>query len=272
MRKSQESSGQKRNVLVCVLKDKRDLRILLQERWYRIPVAYLPRRKFTHLAFYQPIEFGRFGKRIQYYARVLKGGIVKRIDLLPKEKNHPRAYEDYVRIEVAWVKKLAHPIKNIIPRRVSFGFTSLRSLLKAGDILELYGIPPTEQIIERGLQRLGIKTEKEFNISKDGKRYRLDLAVFCRKGRIAIECDNLKAHSDGVQIAKDKMKDKFLRRQGWHVIRLKEPDIIEKLNYCLGLVQKAVDVLGGQIGSIPLSARCRDRTYDLSHVKRTLYH
>ena len=244
----------KKTVLVCILKHKRDRRILLQERWYRIPVAYLPRRKFTHLAFYQPIEFGRFGKRIQYYARVLKGGIVKRIDLLPKEKNHPRAYEDYVRIEVAWVKKLAHPIKNIIPRRVSFGFTSLRSLLKAGDILELYGIPPTEQIIERGLQRLGIKTEKEFTISKDGKRYRLDLAVFCRKGRIAIECDNLKAHS-GAQVGKDKIKDAFLRRHGWHVIRLKEPDITERLDYCLGLVAKVVERLGGQIGSTPLSAR-----------------
>jgi len=235
----------KKTVLVCILKHKRDRRILLQERWYRIPVAYLPRRKFTHLAFYQPIEFGRFGKRIQYYARVLKGGIVKRIDLLPKEKNHPRAYEDYVRIEVAWVKKLAHPIKNIIPRRVSFGFTSLKSLLKAGDILELYGIPPTEQIIERGLQRLGIKTEKEFTISKDGKRYRLDLAVFCRKGRIAIECDNLKAHS-GVQVGKDKIKDAFLKRHGWNVIRLKEPDIIERLYSCLGLVKQTVDTLGGQ--------------------------
>ena len=235
----------KKTVLVCILKNKRDRRILLQERWYRIPVAYLPRQKFTHLAFYQPIEFGRFGKRIQYYARVLKGGIVKRIDLLPKEKNHPRAHDDYIRIELAWIKKLAHPIRNIIPRRVSFGFTSLRSLLKAGDILELYGISPTEQIIERGLQRLGIKTEKEFYVSKEGKRYRLDLAVFCRKGRIAIECDNLKAHS-GVQIGKDKKKDKFLRRHGWHVVRLAEKDITERPDYCLWLVVKTAENLGGQ--------------------------
>ncbi|MDP3965689.1 MAG: DUF559 domain-containing protein [bacterium] len=179
---------------------------------------------------------------------MLNRKIVKRIDLLPKEKNHPRAHDEYLKIGLVWIRKLPHQIKNIIPRRVSFGFTTLKSLLKAGDILELYGISPTEQIIERGLQRLGIKTEKEFTISKDGKRYRLDLAVFCRDGRIAIECDNLKAHS-GVQIGKDKIKDAFLKRHGWHVIRLREPDIIEKPDYCLGLVVKAVNRFGGQVDS-----------------------
>jgi len=241
-----QKSARKKIVLVCVLKNRRDLRILLKENWYRIPVAYLPRRKFTHLAFYQPASFGRFGKRIQYYARVKNRTVAKRIDLLPKEKSHPRAHDDYLRIGMAWVKKLEQPIKNIIPRRVSFGFTSLKSLLKAGDILELYGISPTEQIVNRGLQRLGIKTRGEFNISEEGKRYRLDLAVFCRNGRIAIECDNLKAHS-GVQIAKDKIKDAFLKRNGWHVIRLTERDITQRLDYCLGLIVKAVEKLGGQI-------------------------
>ena len=149
---------------------------------------------------------------------------------------------------MAWVKKLARPIKNIIPRRVSFGFTSWKALLKAGDILELYGVSPTEQIVERRLHRLGIKTEKELTISKEGKRYRLDLAVFCLNGRIAIECDNRKAHS-GVQLEKDKKKDAFLKRNGWHVIRLAERDIIERLDDCLGLVAEAVKKFGGKLGA-----------------------
>lgn len=254
MKNNQKSSRRKRTVLVSVLKNKSDLHALLKENWYRIPVAYLPRRKFTYLAFYQPASFGRLGKRIQYYARVLKSKTVKRIDLLPKERAHPRAHDDYLKIELAWLKKLVRPIKNIIPRRVSFGFTSLKSLLKAGDILELYGISPTEQIAERGLNRLGIKTKKEFNVSYGGKRYRLDLAVFCKNGRIAIECDNLKAHSDGVQIAKDKKKDEFLKRHGWQIVRLTERDITERLDYCLGLVARAADKLGGQTDFIKTGA------------------
>lgn len=246
MKLGQKSLRQKDIVLVSVLKNKSDLRILLQEHWYRIPAAYLPKRTFSYLAFYQPVSFGRLGRRIQYYARKSSSQTARRIDLLPKEKNHPRAHDDYVRVEVAWVKKLAHPIKNIVPRRVSFGFTSLKSLLHAGDILELYGVAPTEQIIERGLRKFGIKTEKEFNVSKEGKRYRLDLAVFCKNGRIAIECDNTKAHSDAVQKAKDKAKDKFLKRHGWQLVRLTEKDITDRLDDCLGLVAKTVDELGGQ--------------------------
>ncbi|MEK7132493.1 MAG: DUF559 domain-containing protein [Patescibacteria group bacterium] len=246
MKKGKKYLRQKKIVLVCVLKNKSDLRILLKDNWYRIPMAYLPRRKFSHLAFYQPASFGRLGQRIQYYARVLSGTTVKRIDLLPKERNHPRARDDYLRIELAWIKKLACPIKNIIPRRVSFGFTSLKSLLQAGDILELYGISPTEQIVDRGLNSLGIKAKKEFCVSKEGKRYRLDLAVFCRNGRIAVECDNLKAHSGAAHIGKDKSKDEFLERHGWHVIRLTERDIIERLDCCLGLVVRTADKLGGQ--------------------------
>ena len=246
MNKTEKLKRKSKTVLVCVLKTKSDLRILFRQNWYRIPVAYLPRRKFSYLAFYQPAVFGKGGQRIQYYARVKSSRVAKRIELLPREKNHPRAHNDYLRIELAWVKKLARPIKNIIPRRVSFGFTSLKSLLKAGDILELYGISPTEQIIERGLNNLGIKTRKEFGVFKAGKQYRLDLAVFCKNGRIAIECDNLKAHSGAVQMAKDEMKDEFLKRNGWHVIRVTEQDINERLDYCLGIVVKAVEKLGGQ--------------------------
>ena len=58
-------------VLVGVLRDKRDLNILLKENWYRIPVAQAPRRRFDYLAFYQPLLFCHQGKRIRYYARVL---------------------------------------------------------------------------------------------------------------------------------------------------------------------------------------------------------
>ena len=52
-------------VLVGVLKNKRDLGILLQKHWYRIPVRYLPKKKFDYIAFYQPLVFGRRGKRIE---------------------------------------------------------------------------------------------------------------------------------------------------------------------------------------------------------------
>ncbi|MDP3948413.1 MAG: DUF559 domain-containing protein [bacterium] len=233
-------------VLVGVLKSKNDLRILLRDHWYRVPAVFMPKRKFEYLAFYQPAIFGRNGKRISYYTRVAKREKVKRIELLPKETNHPRAHDDYIKITLRRIKELSSPIKNIIPRRVSFGFTSLKKLLSAKDILELYGVPKTEQIMEKRLKKLGIKFITEYYISKDGRRYRIDIAVFCRDGQVAIECDNRKAHSGKAQTVKDKAKDVFLKHHGWRVIRLTEKNIVERLDYCVRKIEKAVQNLGGQ--------------------------
>src|SRR5258708_895520 len=238
-----------KTVLVGVLKTKQDQKLLLKELWYRIPVAYLPKRKFTHLAFYQPAGFAKHGKRIEYYASIDNRTIAKRIFLLPRETNHPRVDDDYARFEFKKVLKLAKPIKNIIPRRISFGFTSLKTLLAARDILQLYGVVPTENIIQRTLERSGLRLQAEYRISEKGRRYPLAFAVFCQRGRIHIECDNLKAHSGQSQTARDKKKDAFLKSLGWHLIRLKEKDIIEHLDICAYKILNLAKTLGGHDNS-----------------------
>ena len=245
--KNKNGKNQKKEeVLVGVLKSKSDLRILLEEKWYRIPVSFAPKRAFTHVAFYQPAALGRWGKRIEYYARVLGKEIRKRIELLPCESEHPRANEDYLKISFKNIEKLAKPIRNIIPRRVSFGFTDLKTLRSAKDILQLYGVPSTEQILERKLNQLGIKTVSQHTISVGGKRYRLDLAIVCANRNIVIECDNRKAHSSKIQKLKDKQKDTNLKKLGWRVVRFGEQDILEHLERSVSRVWKKVCSCGGQ--------------------------
>ena len=222
-----------KNVLVGVLKNRDDLKILLLNHWYRIPVEFLPGRKFKYIAFYQPVSFGARGKRIEYFARVSKISRSKRIKLLPKQSSHPRANKNYLKVKFRQIKKLPKPVINIIPRRVSFGFTDLKTLLSAKNILELYGVPPTEQIVEKALKRAGIRTKREYPVRKCGKRYRIDIAIIGKNGRIAVECDNDKAHGTKIQKKRDSIKDRFLRRNGWRVIRLKERDILEHLDDCI---------------------------------------
>jgi len=232
-------------VLVGVLKDRRDLNILLTESWYRIPMRHAPKRKFDFLAFYQPTSFGRQGKRIQYYAPVLDYKVIKRSDLLPQELEHPRTKDYYLQIHVGKIEKLSQPIRNIIPRRISFGFTTLRHLLKSKDILQLYKVTPTEQMAEDGLKEAGIKAISQYYVSGKRKRYFLDFAVFCQRGKIAIECDNKKAHSILAQKKKDRIKNAFLKRHGWTVIRLREDDIVSDLKGCIKRVKNAIQKLGG---------------------------
>jgi len=234
-------------VLVGVLKNKRDLDILLHQNWYRIPAAHLPTRPFKYLAFYQPAIFGSQGKRIKYYARVLNKKVVKRIKLLSQEPHHPRAQDYYCRLTVGPIQELAQPIRNIIPRRIIFGFIDLSHLLKSKDILHLYGVAPIEQMVENGLKQVGIKTAPQYPLAINKKRFRLDFAVFCQNGKIAIECDNKKAHASRAQKQKDKIKNAALRQAGWTVIRLPEAKIISDLPGCLARVTKAIHRLKGAV-------------------------
>jgi very-short-patch-repair endonuclease len=234
-----------KTVLVAVLKNLRDRRILTEEKWYRIPCAFLPKHPFSYIAFYQPATFGKNGKQIEYFAPVIGRETVRRIDLLPEEQNHPRANELYVKFSVGELQKLQKPVRNIVPRRISFGFTSLVALTSARDILQLYHIAPTEQIIEKRLSDRGLKTIAQFPISVLKKRFRIDLAILCNRGNIAIECDNYKAHSSKIQIYKDRIKDKTLQKLGWRVFRLNEKEILEKLDRSVTRIEKLTQSLGG---------------------------
>lgn len=227
-------------VLVAVLPRPRDLVILRRARWYRVPLAFLPKRRFRYLAFYQPAAFGRHGKRIAYYAEVLGRRVVRRLALLPREPRHPHARDRYVKITVGKLHALPHPVRNITPRRVSFGFTTLKKLLSARNLLALYDVPPTEELVRRGLRRAGIRALPEFPVSIGNRRFRLDFAVMRRGRRIAIECDNEKAHAGKAQRGRDRIKERYLRRAGWRVIRLKERDIILDLDACMKKVLRLV--------------------------------
>ncbi len=235
-------------VLVGVLKNPRDCALLRHDHWYRIPARYAPKKLFTHLAFYQPAVFGTEGKCIRYYAKVLERRSRLRRDLLPGELGHPRAQEPYVWLRVGNIQTLTPPIKNFLPRRISFGFTTLARLRTAKTVLELYDVAATETFLARALQEMDIPATPQYRIADPRAktaRYILDFAVMCRDGAIAIECDNTRAHSGRGQRKKDRAKDRFLRRRGWRVVRLKEYEIVSNLAGCLATIRKTITSLGG---------------------------
>jgi len=241
----QSKTNNKKTVLVGVLKTKQDRKILFTEGWYRIPKQYAPKRRFEYIAFYQPASFGRGGRRIQHYGRVTKRTAVMRRTLFPNELRHPRARERYIKIHIGEIRALPRPIQNKTPRRVSFGFTTLERLRTAKNILELYNVPPTEEILGNALRRTGICAISQPYVTGRGKRFRLDFAVMCKRGSIAIECDNIKAHSSTMNRRKDRAKDASLEKRGWRVIRFSERDIISRADRCVARIRRAVRRLGG---------------------------
>ncbi|MEK7460784.1 MAG: DUF559 domain-containing protein [Patescibacteria group bacterium] len=245
MRKEKLST--KETVLVSVLKNPADLHILLTQKWYRIPQAFTPKKPFSHLAFYQPAIFKKEGKQIRYYAKILSQETAKRIDLLPHQPRHPHAQDIYDKYTFSTIEELPQPIKNIIPRRVSFGFTSLERLITATNLLELYNVPPIEQMIAQGLNQRGIPLVTEYPIGYSSGRFRIDLVVACKNGWLALECDNNQSHHLASQQQKDHHKDLVLTYHGWRVLRLREEDILDRFDRSLARIEMAISSLGGPI-------------------------
>ncbi|MFC7442446.1 endonuclease domain-containing protein [Laceyella putida] len=69
-------------------------------------------------------------------------------------------------------------------------------------------------------------------------RYRIDIAI--PKYMIAIECDGEEWHSSPDQKEKDRRKDRFLRQNGWTVVRFKGKRIVNRLESCVERVHKEI--------------------------------
>ena len=179
-------------VLIGVLKSRRDLDILLEKLWYRIPLVYAPKRKAAYAAFYEPEKAGRKGL-IRYYGEIKNVETAKRAELIPEEPEHPMAQEPYLRINFHSINRLAKPVINANSMRISFAFTCLGRLLSAKTMAELLGINPIEELIGSGLERRKMLFSREHLVLlRNGRRYRLDFAFFGEKGRLDVECDGEK--------------------------------------------------------------------------------
>lgn len=239
--------GMTKRVLIAVIKTPSDLKAAKEKSWYRIPVEHAPLKPFTHIAFYQPASFGRDGKRIRFYAGVKGISVRPRKELIPGETSHPRAENPYLRYSLSGVRELRRPVLNACGGRVSFAYTTLKRLLTAKDTLELFDVPALERLLGEELKKRNVKFRPQHVITQYGKcRYRLDFAVFCPKGRLAIECDGEKWHSSPSRRKKDAARDRWLARRGWTMLRLSEKDIIGDMSRTAARITLAVKRLGWQ--------------------------
>lgn len=125
-------------MLVCLLLSPRDLEIARLLGWYRIPLRTAPKVvAVDYLAFYQPGSFGEHAGQIEYIARVRGHELTTRAELLRDEADHPRANEEYYKIQIAGLEKLPHPIRADRWKRLTFLYSTGEYLLKADRLNEL---------------------------------------------------------------------------------------------------------------------------------------
>lgn len=125
-------------ILVCLLPTPRDLEIARLLGWYRVPLRTAPKVvAVDYLAFYQPSAFGDRGGQIEYVAEVRGHELTTRGELLKDEADHPRAREEYYKIQIGGLEKLINPIKSDKWKRITFLYTTGEYLLQAATLNDL---------------------------------------------------------------------------------------------------------------------------------------
>lgn len=140
-------------VLVCLLPTPRDLEIARLLGWYRVPLRTAPKVvAVDYLAFYQPSAFGDHGGQIEYVAQVKGHELTTRGELLKDEADHPRAREEYYKIQLGGLEKLKEPIRSDKWKRITFLYTTGEYLLQAKTLNELVVDGDERQLLWRSLR------------------------------------------------------------------------------------------------------------------------
>jgi len=112
-------------ILVAIMPEPRDMQYARVLGWYRIPVCTAPRiLNVDYLAFYQPATFGDERWRVERIAPVRGHELTTRIDLISEEPEHPRAHEEYYKVQLGPLQNLPEPILAGNWKRFTFLYTT----------------------------------------------------------------------------------------------------------------------------------------------------
>jgi hypothetical protein len=140
-------------ILVCLLPTPRDLEIARLLGWYRIPLRTAPKVvAVDYLAFYQPSAFGDRGGQIEFISQVRGHELTTRGELLKDEANHPRAKEEYYKLQIGALEKLKEPVRSDKWKRLTFLYSTGEYLLKAKTLNDLVVAGDERQLLWRSLR------------------------------------------------------------------------------------------------------------------------
>jgi len=238
-----------KNVLVALLPRISSLDTLINESWYRIPVESAPKPCSPQiLAFYQGKVFGKEqAYQIRYFGEVNRIDILARKELFPNdETNLTKSEKMYYRLQIASLEERHQPIPSYRPRRLVFIPTTIKKFNLAGQINDLFDGSPLEDRLWDVLKIDKMQAERQWKLLINSRVYFLDFAVFCKKGKLAIETDGYTTHYDSIRkIDEDIWRQNEIINDEWHLLRYTTNQVKDGGMPYLAQIQTKVAQLGG---------------------------
>ncbi len=248
-------------VLVAVLPAPADLARADEEGWYRVPVARAPAQMAAdYLAFYQTGAFPPADRwQVATLAAVQRIGLARRVDLLPTEPQHPRAQDEYYRIELGPLWRLPQPIPSRRLRRITFIPTTLARLLRAREINDLWDKGTAQDQLWRALLNAGLEAERQapwddpsgdeapdpddlWGVAETPDRPLIDFALYGHAGRVAVICQPAAAGPRNLREARDQRY--ALAAAGWTPVFLDLERCWRQPSACLREISEALAQVG----------------------------
>ncbi len=239
-------------VLVAIVNNLEDMRLVCEAGWYRIPVSSAQRWLKDRwpprmVAFYQTKVFGSEAYTIKYYAAVQDIRVASRTDLFPNTpSNDPKADRRYYQLLLGELQTLPHPIISRRLRRIVFIPTTLEKFRTAVEINDLWDESPLEDRLWSIFKRAQIHAERQYPIEVETHTYFLDFAIFCNEGKVNVETDGDTWHIGPESALVDRQRDNSLASLGWQVLRFNTAEIHERpIEYCVSKVMATINRLKG---------------------------
>jgi hypothetical protein len=173
-------------VLVGVINRKRDLELVRDANWYRIPQKSMPRGvNAEYLAFFLSRAFKERNGGIYYYAERRGLELAYRKDLLPDEAAHKNADEVYYKVQLGELMEKDPPVLNPTKRTITFVYTTWDRFVKAREIGDLYS--KADYFVDRiyhALRNTGIRPERFWETEYRETGYAAQIRVLCERGTV----------------------------------------------------------------------------------------
>jgi len=152
-------------VLVAFIPQPKDLEIARLLGWYRIPLRTAPKViAVDWLAFYQPASFGKQHKWcIEWAAEVRGHELTTRAELFKDQQDHPRAGEEYFKIQLGPLVALPIPVKADSWKRVTFLYTTGERLLHSQQLNQLTVHDEERAILWKALRERAMQ-EQQYHV------------------------------------------------------------------------------------------------------------